>query len=78
MIGPSGLADRARGDFRDPPRLQVERIRNRTIRYLRDPRVEGDLSTGPVALRGTGTGWLLSDGRFGCGGDRLQSRQVPA
>jgi hypothetical protein len=43
-----------------------------------DPRTEGDLSTGLVALRGTGTGWLLSYSRFGCGGDRSERRQVAA
>ena len=47
-------------------------------RYLRDPRIEGNRSTGLGADRDTGTGWLLSYGRFGCGGDRLQSRQVSA
>ncbi len=51
---------------------------NRTIRYLREPRIEGDLLTGLAALRGTGTRRFLSHGRFGSGGDRLQSRQVPA
>lgn len=45
---------------------------------LGDPRIEGNLSTGVAALRGSGTGRLLSHGRFGCGSDRLQSRQVPA
>jgi hypothetical protein len=39
-------------------------MRNRTVRYLRDPRIEGGFSTGPAALRGRGTGWFLSDGRF--------------
>jgi hypothetical protein len=47
-------------------------------RYLRDPRIEADISTGLGALRGTGTGRLLDDGRFGCGNDGLQSHQVPA
>jgi hypothetical protein len=46
--------------------------------YLRDPRIEGNLSTGLAAHRGTGTGRLPSRGRFGCSGDRLESRQVPA
>ena len=48
------------------------------IPSLRCPGIEGDLSTGLTALWGTGPGWLLSHGRLGCGGDRLQSRQVPA
>ena len=31
-----------------------------------------------MALRGTGTGRLLDDGRFGCGNDGSESHQVPA
>jgi hypothetical protein len=48
-------------------------------RYLRDPRIEGNLATGLVALRGAGTGRLGGDGRrLGRGGDSSQSRQVAA
>lgn len=45
---------------------------------LRDPRVEAGVLTGVVARSDTGTGRPLGYGRFGCGGDRLQGREVPA
>jgi hypothetical protein len=50
----------------------------RPIPELRGPRFEGVHTTRVAARWGAGFGWILGRSRFGCGGDSLQSCQVPA